>query len=200
MTTLFWYFVLSLCHSLRIHVVIFFISFPKQINVSKFKVDQYLDSLRSISYVQKHFRLFFIPGETKKFSLQSIPWYYRWKSEKTISVNASSRHANLNKFCRIFNFDVRKFQINIINIEYFTDKSVKCLKILFWGICCFLAVCETFVLLVSGIYIYSYTLVWKNKLNYFNLFCIFRVCETLSKHPLAVWIYQNLMLTGHISF
>ena len=46
--------------------------------------------------------------------------------------NATSRHANLTKFCRNINIDVRnkpwKFQIDISKIGYFTEHSVKCRK------------------------------------------------------------------------
>ena len=43
--------------------------------------------------------------------------------------NATSRHANFTKFCRIVTIDVRnkpwKFQIDISKIGYFTEQSVK---------------------------------------------------------------------------
>ena len=46
--------------------------------------------------------------------------------------NATSRHANFMKFCRIVTIDVRnkpwKFQIDISKIGYFTEQSVKCRK------------------------------------------------------------------------
>ena len=43
--------------------------------------------------------------------------------------NATSRHANFTKLCRIVNIDIRnwswKFQIDILKICYFTEQSVK---------------------------------------------------------------------------
>ena len=46
--------------------------------------------------------------------------------------NATSRHANLTKFCRIVAIDVRneswKFQIDISKIGYLTEQSVECRK------------------------------------------------------------------------
>ena len=43
--------------------------------------------------------------------------------------NATFKHTNVMKFCRVINIDVRnkpcKFQIDIIKIRYFTEQFVK---------------------------------------------------------------------------
>ena len=69
----------------------------------------------------------------KKYAITLLVCKLQTKIPKNpIFRNATSRHANFMKFCRIVTIDVRnkpwKFQIDISKIGYFTEQSVKCRK------------------------------------------------------------------------
>ena len=69
-------------------------------------------------------------AQNKQIDITGLVYVLQTKIPKIpIFGNATSRHANCTKFCRIVHIDVRnkswKFQIDILKIGYFTEQSVK---------------------------------------------------------------------------